>query len=74
MKLNPTFNIEKSERHREVMPRLSEPAQYARELYRSGFKMTLALREASKLYHADIHAIASELGLRGGKSKRRRII
>lgn len=55
------------------MPRLSDAAQYARELYQGGFKMTLALREASQLYHADIHTIASELGFRGGKSQRRRM-
>uniref|UniRef100_A0A6M3LWI4 Uncharacterized protein n=1 Tax=viral metagenome TaxID=1070528 RepID=A0A6M3LWI4_9ZZZZ len=73
MKLNPIFNLEKSDRHREVMPRLSDAAQYARELYQGGFKMTLALREASQLYHADIHTIASELGFRGGKSQRRRM-
>jgi len=69
MKLNPIFNTES---RKEVVPKLSPAAEYARELYQSGYKMMEALRIASKFYEADIHKIASELGIRSGKSKKRR--
>ena len=67
MKLNPIFNTES---RKEVVPKLSPAAEYARELYQSGYKMIEALRIASKFYEADIHRIASELG----KLKKRRRI
>ena len=71
MKLNPIFN---TDNRKEVTSKLSPAAEYVRELYRSSYKMNEALRYASKFYGADIHKIASELGIRGGKklNKRRR--
>ncbi len=68
MKLSPIFNIEQ----RQYVTKLSPAAEYASELYRDGLKMVVALREASKLYEVDIHKIASELGVRGGKIKKMR--
>ncbi len=68
MKLNPIFNTESN--HKEVMPELSIPAKYARNLYRQGFEMAVALRESNKLYGVDVHKIASELGYRGGKFRK----
>ncbi len=69
MKLNLIFN---TEQRREVVKKLSPSAEYARDLYHSGYKIMEALRRASNDYGADIHTIASELGMRGGKSKKRR--
>ncbi len=68
MKIKPVFNSDK----KEVMPKLSIPAEYARDLYHDGMEMAMALREASKLYGVDVHKIASELGFRGGKFRKRR--
>ncbi len=70
MKLKPIFN---SNPRREVIQKLSPAAEYARELYQGGYKMLEALRRASRSYGEDIHSIASQLGIRGGKSKKRRV-
>jgi len=69
MKIKPAFKVSNGFKS----PQLSEPATYANELYRGGFKMLIALREASKLYGVEIHTIASELGIRGGKKRRSKI-
>lgn len=66
MKIKPVFNSDR----KEVMPKLSIPAEYARNLYHSGVEMAVALREANKLYGVDIHKIASELGFRGGRFRK----
>jgi len=71
MKLKPIFN---SNPRREVTQKLSPAAEYARELYQNGYKMLEALRRASRFYGEDIHLIASQLGIRGGKSKRRKVV
>lgn len=65
MRIKPIFKTES-----EVMPTLSISAEYARNLYRSGIEMAVALREANKLYGTDIHKIAAELGYRGGKFRK----
>ncbi len=65
MKIKPVFNSE-----REEVVKLSVPAEYARNLYHDGMEMAMALREANRLYGADIHKIASELGIRGGKFRK----
>jgi len=69
MKLNPIFNTES---RREVVIKLSSAAEYARDLYQSGYKMMEALRRASIDYGADIHLIARELGIRGGRKSNKR--
>lgn len=66
MKIKPIFNLDQ----KEVMPKLSIPAEYTRNLYHDGMKMVEALIEANRLYGVDIHKIASELGVRGGKFRK----
>lgn len=66
MKIKPVFNSDK----REVMPALSIPAEYARNLYHSGIEMAVALREANKLYGMDVRKIAAELGIKGGRFRK----
>jgi hypothetical protein len=66
--LKPIFNTGL----RQDLPKLSEAAEYAKELYRGGLKMQNAIRQASRFYNVDIHFLASELGVRGGKSNKRR--
>ncbi len=74
MKLNPIFNTESNiyTDQKGVIKKLSPAAEYAKELYRDGFKMQWALRRAAFEYGVDIHTIAKELGHRGGKTKKRR--
>jgi len=66
MKLNPVFKYDTKKEV--IIKKLSPAAEYAKELYHSGFKMQWALRRAAFEYGADIHLIASELG----KLKKRR--
>jgi hypothetical protein len=73
MKIQPIFNTEFNlEFRKEARPNLSEAAQYAKELYQDGYKMLDALFESARFYRADIHKIARELGIRGGKVKKGR--